>query len=74
MNWLLQTEIEGLNGQLAKTRVDGDAVAGQLRSRIAALEEEVKRAIAMGQSDAVDAATKVGVATHSPCYLSLKYR
>eukprot|EP00198_Chlamydomonas_reinhardtii_P001640 XP_001690976.1 hypothetical protein CHLREDRAFT_188583 [Chlamydomonas reinhardtii] len=54
-----KTEIEGLNGQLAKTRVDGDAVAGQLRSRIAALEEEVKRAIAMGQSDAVDAATKM---------------
>lgn len=55
-----QSEIESLQQQLAKVRVDGDAVAGQLRQRVAALEAEIKAAVAAGQSDAAAAAANVG--------------
>jgi hypothetical protein len=54
-----QAESEGLSQQLAKTCIDGDAVAGQLRSRIAALEEDLKRAVSLGRSDAADAEARV---------------
>ncbi len=56
----VQSEIESLQQQLAKVRVDGDAVAGQLRQRVAALEAEIKAAVAAGHSDAAAAAANVG--------------
>lgn len=55
-----QSETESLKQQLSKTRADGESVAGQLHSRVAELEADLKRAVAMGQSDAQEAESRVG--------------